>query len=359
MHNILSMSAYQLCNAYSGKSRSQHETPLAVSCDKGESWQMQQRNCYKHIALEQQRLAFQTYIPSLRALTRQNREALCAASALLSLNGLASIQNRYCTTDHQLQHASAIDDWLEISVLVRGVDAVMGNAGPSIRNGFLQPLFSHLRVEAFSGEPERDLESQVQRAVPPISLSAMDALAPAIDQCTSCEADKSALHAALRLLRISFAVVVINTGHEGISMAWSNLLDPPYFQLVKQREPMALILLAYWTVAMRTFRTRWFIGELSTTILRDIAECLIRLDMRVEEEEQEQEGEREAEEQEEEEEEEKEMGQEKQELGNCTSVTSDSPQERLSKLSINPPVNKGEWRKLLEWPLRESGIHDL
>ena len=349
MHNILSTSAYHLCCAYARPLQWQQERSQDVSPVNGESirgpplhsvspgqteWQVRQSSRYERFALEQQRLAFQTYIPSLCALTSHNQEALCAASALMSLNALASTQNRYCPPALRSQHSSPIDDWLEISVLVRGVIAVVENAGTSIMDGALQPLLRHRRVEPSSDDAESSVESQVRRLVSPHVLSTLDALAPAIDHCTSSEVDKDILHAALGLLRTSFAIVAVNPEHESVAMAWSTLLDVQFFPFVKKREPMALILLAYWTVLFGTFRDRWWVGRLSVTILRHIAELLTPLDERNEQ-----------------------VRDDHVQEGDCALIS--GLLKRYPDGASNPMAGKVKWRDLLEWPLRESGIHDL
>ena len=201
-------------------------------------------------------------------------------------------------------------------------------------DGALQPLLSHRRIQASSNGIESDVESQVRRLVSPHVLSALDALAPAIDHCTSCEADKEILHTALRFLKTSFAVVAVNPEHESIVMVWSNLLDVEFFPFVKRREPMALILLAYWTVLFGTFQGRWWVGGLSITILRHIAEILTPLDERNEE-----------------------VKDEHVQEGDCALMY--GPLERYPDGASDPTAGKAKWRDLLEWPLRESGIHDL
>ncbi|CAD6578362.1 MAG: hypothetical protein ASARMPREDX12_008721 [Alectoria sarmentosa] len=349
MHNILSTSAYHLCCACAGPLQLQPERSQDVSRVNGESilvppfhlvlpghteWQIRQSNRYKRFAMEQQRLAFQTYIPSLCVLTSHNQEALCAASALLSLNAVASTQNRYCPPALQSQPSSPIDDWLEISVLVRGAMAVIQNAGTSIMDGALQPMLRHRRVEASSDGTGDDVESQVRRLVSPHVLSALNALAPSIDHCTSSEADKEILHAALGLLKTSFAIVAVEPEHESIVMAWSILLDVQFFPFVKRRQPMALILLAYWTVLFGTFRNRWWVGGLSITILRHIAEFLTPLDERYEE-----------------------VMDERVQEGDCALIYGSL--ERDPDGASDPTAGKAKWRDLLEWPLRESGIYDL
>ena len=211
---------------------------------------------------------------------------------------------------------------------------VVQKADTSIMDGALQPMLRLRRVEASSEGTESDVASQVRRLVSPHVLSALDALAPAIDHCTSSEADKEILHAALGLLRTSFAIVAVNPEHESIVMVWSNLLDVQFFPFVKRREPMALILLAYWTVSFGTFRDRWWVGGLSITILRHIAEFLTRLD-----------------------EENKEVSDEHVQEGDCALIH--GPFERYPDGASDPTAGKAKWRNLLEWPLRESGIHDL
>lgn len=346
MHNILSTSAYHLCCAYARPLQWQQETSCAVSHVNGEpilvpqfhrispghtEWQIRQSNRYERFALEQQRLAFQTYIPNLRAVTSHNQDALCAASALLALSALASTQNRYCPPALQPQPSSPIDDWLEISVLVRGVDLVVQTAGASILDGALKPLLRHRRVEPSN---ESSVESQVRRLVSPHVLSALNALTPAIDHCTPSEADKEILHDALRLLRASFAILAVNPEHESIVMAWSNLLDAQFFPFVKRREPMALILVAYATVLLGTFRNRWWAGRLSTTLLRHIVEVLAPLDgINVESRD--------------------EKMQERDFALKYASL------EQYPDEASDSTAGKVKWRDLLEWPLRESGIHDL
>ena len=211
---------------------------------------------------------------------------------------------------------------------------VVENAGTSIMDGALQPMLRHCRVEASGDGTENDVESQVKRLVSPHVLSALDALAPAIDHCASSEADKEILHSALRFLRASFAIVAVNPEHESCAMAWSNLLDVQFFPFVKRREPMALILLAYWTVLFGTFRNRWWVGGLSIAILRHTADFLTPLDERNEE-----------------------VRDEHVQEGDCAKMF--SPLERYPDAASDPMVGKAKWRDLLEWPLRESGIHDL
>ena len=349
MHSILSTSAYHLCCAYARPLQWQQERSHDVSPVNGESilvppfhrvlpghtrWQIRQSNRYKSFALEQQRLAFQTYIPNLCALTSHNQEALCAASALLSLNALASTQNHYCLPALRPRYLSPIDDWLEVSVLVRGVDAVVKNAGPSIMDGALQPMLGHRRVEPSNDGAESDVERQVRRLVSPHVLSALDALAPAIDHCTSSEADKEIVHAALGLLRTSFAIAALEPEHESIMLAWSILLDAQFFPLVKRREPMALILLAYWTVLFGTFGNRWWVGGLSITLLRHIADFLAPLDELSEE-----------------------VRDGHVQKGDCALIL--GPLERCPDGAEDPTAGKAKWRDLLEWPLREMGIFDL
>lgn len=345
MHSILSTSAYHLCCAYATplqwqQERSRDVSPIdresilvpPISPGHAES-QIWQSNRYKCIALERQRLALQDYIPNLYALTSHNQEALCAASALLSLNAVASTQNRYCPPGLQSHDLSPIDDWMEISVLVRGVNTVVQTAGTSIMDGALQPLLRHRRVETSSDGTETDVESQVRRIVSPHVLSALDALGPAIDHCTFSEADKEILRAALGFLRISFAVVVVNPEHESIVMVWSNLLDAQFFPLVKRRNPMALVLLAYWTVPFGTFHDRWWIGGLNITILRHITELLVLLDER------------------------NDAVSDEHVQGDC--AIEYGPLERNPDRTSDLMAGKAKWRGLLEWPLRENGIHDL
>ncbi|KAG7010079.1 hypothetical protein G7Y79_00001g003510 [Physcia stellaris] len=243
-------------------------------------WQTSQSNRYERLAMEQQRLALQTYIPNVCDLSSHNEEALCAASALLSLNAIASTQKRHYPLGFRPQDSSPIDDWLEISVLVRGVNIVVQNASTSMKEGIMQPLLTHRRVEDSKDGVGGDVESQIRRLVSPHVLSALDTLASVIDQYTSIEADKEIFHEALRYLRASFAIVAANPEHESIVMVWSNLLDPQFFPLVKRREPIALILLAYWTVMLRMYKDRWWVGGLSITILRHVAVFLISRDAR-------------------------------------------------------------------------------
>ena len=252
----------------------------------------------------------------------------------MSLNAVASTQNRYCPPGHQRQDSSLIDDWLEISVLVRGVTTIVRSADASIADGVLQPLLNHRRVEDSSGGPEGDVESQVRQLVSPHVLSALDALAPAIDHRASSEADKKILHTALKFLKTTFAIAAVNHEHESHVMVWSILLDVEFFPMIKRREPMALILLAYSMVSLGTFRERWWVGGLSNTILRHIVELLKPLDGMNGEVRDEHVQERDY-------------------------ALTQAPFERSPNGVADLTAGQANWRDLLEWPLRESGIHDL
>ena len=309
---------------------------LKIRCDSPDNTdcQIEQSNCYERFALEQQHLALQTYIPTLYAVTNCNQEALCAASALLSLNAVASTQNRYCLRAPQSGHFSPIDDWLNISALVRGVDAVVQNAGTSIMDGILQPMLRHRRIEPSGDGSGHDVENQVQRSVAPHILTALDDLAPVIDQYSSTENDQKTLHAALGLLRISFAIVEVNPQHESIAMVWSNLLDAHFFPLIKRREPMALILLAYWTVSFGTFQERWWVSRFGITTLRHITDVLMLLDEKNDK-----------------------SRFEHVQKGDCAVIH--NPLECSQEKAADSAAGDAKWRKLLEWPLRQTEVHGL
>ena len=334
---------------YAKPLHSQLDQPLDLSCFSKEpvlelgphssstalaEWQTSQSNRYERLAMEQQHLALQTYIPGVCALSSRNEEALCAASALLSLNAVASTQKRHYPSDFRPQDSNPIDDWLEISVLVRGVNIVVQNASISMREGIMQPLLTHRRVEDSKDGVGSDVESQIKRLVSPHVLSALDTLESAIDQYTSDEADKEIFHEALRYLRASFAIIAANPEHESIVMVWANLLNSQFFPYVKRREPMALILLAYWTVMLRTYKDRWWVGGLSITILKHIAVFFTSLDER----------------------------DQAIKVGN-TIKGAYKPADRslhpYPDLASDAAAGKAKWRDLLDWPLRESGIRDL
>jgi len=346
MHSILATSAYHLCNAYSNPSDSDQESPEdGISVYVGPSrhsppghfeWQAQQSDRYERYALKQKHLALQSYIPSLQSMTRDNRDALIAASALLSLSAVASTQSRHCSATLQPRVSSPIDDCLEISTLIRGTTAVSmvaTEADITVRDGMLKPLLVHRHYEIDDGGVERDVPTRIKDWVSPHTLSALDNLSLIIDRFTTKPMDKLLLQAGVWHLKIAFAIIAANPEHESVSMVWPGLLEGEFFPLVKRRQPMALVLLAYWSVQVQSFQARWWIGGLGTAILRHIVEILTP-------------------------------------LGEMTDDTHDDRVREVDSTSthapngrpdwMNDPMAQGiTWRDLLDWPLRECGIVDL
>jgi hypothetical protein len=264
-------------------------------------------------------------------MNRDNQEAVCAASALLSLSAVASTQTKYSVAAMQSREISPIDDWLEISVFIRGVQIISQSAHwPSVMTGILKPLLGHMSLNI----PEDDPELQAERTLPEETMSVMNSLITAIQRCSSSDFDKIVLRWGIRHLKISLAINGANDDHEAAVMIWSNLLEDEFFPLVTNREPMALVLLAHATTMVTKHRSKWWVGELGLKMLDQIYGILASLD-------------------------------------ECDWDVMDSRAEDVSLPAVHlaedhvpatgsaPVRPRLKWTDLLDWPLRQSGVYDL
>lgn len=96
-----------------------NQARLVANVSLSHSEKQVQNNQYERFALEQQRLAFQSYIPSLRALTSHNQEALCAPR--LSYLSTPWHRHRNVTTCRKFQYRLPLTtgwrslSWSEVS----------------------------------------------------------------------------------------------------------------------------------------------------------------------------------------------------------------------------------------------------
>jgi hypothetical protein len=64
------------------------------------------------------------------------------------------------------------------------------------------------------------------------------------------------------MLRKTFEMLTLNPADHGVGLIWAAVLERQYIDLLKAEEPMALVLLAHFGVALHASRKKMVVREL-------------------------------------------------------------------------------------------------
>ncbi|KAL2851032.1 hypothetical protein BJY01DRAFT_261246 [Aspergillus pseudoustus] len=184
--------------------------------------------------------------PFVNNITRQNCHALFAFSCLLPVFVFAS------QTPQLSPRLQSLSDVIETLKLIRGSASVVDQAKPWIEEGPMHPL---LRVGKFHHSSEikkchaRSLSAKLEALARDLSVSSRAGKSSAASQ-TPCEALQQLQH----LLGI-----FINTGDPRAVMAWPVVVDASYFDLLLQKQRLAVLTFGLFGSALEILSGRWWL----------------------------------------------------------------------------------------------------
>ncbi|GAD97509.1 C6 transcription factor, putative [Paecilomyces variotii No. 5] len=210
-----------------------------------------QRQLYVDLATSHQNMALTLFRKELNAITPSNCRAMFAFSNIAAVLGLAF------THTTGAEPLPLIDEMLQIFNLLRGIHEVIQAASEFIEKiaDFLPP---HVGIDPRSVPKEvleniaalRDLNADVQRT----GLS---------------DEEKEACERAIAELLAAFERIYSDVGPL-IAFRWPVLVKPLYISLLRDRQPMALVILAHYCVPLHTLGNFWWLKSWGYQLLETI-----------------------------------------------------------------------------------------
>ena len=228
---------------------------------------------YAEKATTHQQLALQSYIPRLKSIDEESCHAIFAFSAALS--GLAF--GFLCTPgyDESVHPDEYIGKMLGIFDLLLGAVAVAKEVNVLIKQKELPPLLY----------PNKTILHREDSLIHAEMKDALERLSPGIRLAHEIECRKGHPYAhqdlsviydsAIPELRNAFRCLG-KTEPELIQgvIGWSAFVDKTYITTLRQRHPAALVVLAYYGVALHALDYTWWLHGIGLEVVKSVAAVL-------------------------------------------------------------------------------------
>jgi hypothetical protein len=232
MHGILSLSALHLVQ---------------------QNKDTEHRKIYAELATRHQTLALTLFRKELNSITPSNCQALFAFSSIAAVLAFAFSQS----TDAQT--LSPIDEMLQIFKLCRGISEILKTARDWIKESWVAVLltFDQKRDPTLVPQDVRDRITQLSRIHEDTARTGL-----LLDE-------KEACASAIAELMDTFERIYSDWDHVTI-FRWPILVDPLYLSLVRDRKPMAIVIMGYYCVALHTINDRWWLAGWTHLLLKSL-----------------------------------------------------------------------------------------
>ncbi|PYH99912.1 Zn(II)2Cys6 transcription factor [Aspergillus ellipticus CBS 707.79] len=237
MHGILALSALH----------------LAFSSPPGST-----RDDYIRTAQTHQSQAVAGLSKATGSLDRSNCNAAFALSSIMVVFSFALPITATHTTS---PHAGALDELFEIFRFTRGSVDVQGEIIDWVADGEFSPL-----LEYDNSQPKMPDTSRL--AI--MSLSRMNATLAGRDAAH----EKDTYDTTIRYLGYSLDKLARGGETMIIAFQWIFQIPPRYLDLLRERQPFALVILAHYAVIIHSLRGHWWMGEWGARLIREIGQHL-------------------------------------------------------------------------------------
>ncbi|OLN96278.1 Sterol uptake control protein 2-like protein 6 [Colletotrichum chlorophyti] len=222
----------------------------------------EQRESYALHASQHQTDAIAGMRESLTHITHDNCHSLFATSCLLLICAYSSFP--YQRGSSQGHEAPTVDDVLDVFLLVRGMSHILSSSQPIIEAGPFASFFTEAATPASTPLLDAVVQHlQTFRA----GLETSDMNPPSRDIVIK-EVDGM-------LEWIAYATSTTAFPELRVAMTWPINLSDEFMQMLRDRDPAALILLAYYSVIIRsTESSTWFMRGWGINVARTITSDL-------------------------------------------------------------------------------------
>ncbi|KAI9733558.1 MAG: hypothetical protein M1834_003160 [Cirrosporium novae-zelandiae] len=198
-------------------------------------------------------------------ITRENYEACCFCSVLLGLHAWMIQDGRganlfFCTEEKSDRGLGARIPWYKLH---RGANEVLKSGAYWTRGGLMwESIRPWMSVSLSNPTPLKDEEK-----------TNLDALAA----CWTCSdissEDKIALEETLQSLRLMFSMISmakVEISNSTVVLSWTTLIPSKFCQMVEERIPQALVLVAVYCILLKRLKELWWIRGKAEDLLEAV-----------------------------------------------------------------------------------------
>lgn len=149
---------------------------------------------------------------------------------------------------------------MEVATLTRGIHVILNAGGPFLRQGRLSPL---LNPKPWDDTP----------VLPPDIIPALDAIRAKARAAYTAERASIYLEAIQNLHR-TFEAYEVNKNHLPIALLWLVLLERDFIELLKDKDPMALVIFAHFGAVCQAASTLWWAKDWDSIIVKEAHQAL-------------------------------------------------------------------------------------
>jgi hypothetical protein len=207
---------------------------------------------YRNAAIRHQNLS----LPYLRSLlnnaSAENCNALFPLSAIIAVFVFALPQSQIVCAEFD-----PFKEMITIIELVKGISAVTDMTRDWILRGPLRPL---LRPGVWGAS----------LVIPEDVEDALNCLLLRNNTLIQSDSKRATYNAAIGMLRKTFEFLTLNPADHGVGLHWAAVIERHYIDLLKAEEPMALVLLAHFGVALHASRKNWWSGNWGCQLVKAV-----------------------------------------------------------------------------------------
>ena len=215
-----------------------------------------QRPKYEAMAKSHQTIAFQLSLPYFQKLSSANCNALFAFS-----NIVAPLTSAFLYDSISMVRADSLDMILDFFSVLRGIHILLECASDWIKEGPLAELLNR-----DWSPPERKLPQDVTGVFQYLHRK---------NQKVNTNADDLAVYASvILLLQKAFRTYHIIAEEPGMVLIWPINVPESYIAAIKRREPLALVILAHYSVLLHSIHDCWWLEGRGAGLLKTISQAL-------------------------------------------------------------------------------------
>ena len=190
-------------------------------------------------AIRHHNIALQQYSHALRNMTQQNSASLIACSTLIAIVAL----NLVVLKPHK-EASGPVEEIIGIFSLLRGVPVLLEEMWNWVQQSEVSPLFAG-----------RELDDEV--ILPDDVAQAIKLLEERNRQWSGEISERETYARAIRELENCFKLSWSKNRDSGMVLSWPISVGKEYIALLASRQPMALVILAHYAVALDQIRDTW------------------------------------------------------------------------------------------------------
>ena len=214
------------------------------------------------LAIKHQSLALTKSKPELNNLSECNCHALFAFSAMIAISALALPVSRPAAT---LQ--DPINEFAQTAILMRGSKIIVQEGFPWLEGGPFSPLLRRGFLTNPTGMPKH------------IAII-FNTLETRIESTKTDERNKASYRSAFKRLNICFHNMHFNQendisivpGDRGVVWSWLATVEADFIPLLGEKDPMALVLLAYFAVLLHALDEVWWCRGWGSALIKSVLE---------------------------------------------------------------------------------------